>query len=81
MSHCPPITLEGISAEQYRLLLETAQAQGMDLRGESGSTSYQGMDFTWNYEAGAQRLTIVCTNKPIFVPCGMIETRIRGLAG
>ena len=62
-------------------LLATAQAQGLQLTGESGSTCYQGMDFTWNYDAGAQALTIQCVEKPMFVPCNMIEVRIRGLVG
>lgn len=85
MSACPPIVLERITAEQYKALLERAQREGLELGGESGSTSYhisyQGMEFEWNYEPAAERLTIVCTDKPIFVPCGMIEARIRGLVG
>jgi hypothetical protein len=81
MSHCPAITLSDISVEKYQALLVTAQAQGLALAGEAGSTSYQGMDFTWSYDAGARVLTIQCTEKPIFVPCSMIEARLRALAG
>lgn len=81
MSHCPEIVLQGITGERYALLLATAKAQGLELEGESGSTSYQGMSFRWRYEAEAGLLTIQCTEKPIFVPCGMIEGRIRGLVG
>jgi hypothetical protein len=79
MSNCPAITLEGITAEKYQALLATAQSQGLNLTGESGSTSYQGMEFSWNYEPAANALTIHCINKPIFVPCSMIESRIRAL--
>lgn len=79
MSECPPIVLSGISPDRYGELLQTAQAQGLALVGESGSTNYQGMEFSWNYDAGAQELTIQCTDKPIFIPCSMIESRIRGL--
>jgi hypothetical protein len=81
MSNCPPITVNDISREQYQALLTTAQAQGLALTGDAGSTTYQGMDFTWSYDAPAQLLTIQCTEKPMFVPCSMIETRIRGLIG
>jgi YD repeat-containing protein len=79
MAHCPEIVLSEITAEKYQALLATAKAQGLDLSGVTGSTNYQGMDFTWTYDAAGQSLTIQCTEKPIFVPCGMIESRIRAL--
>ncbi|WP_263355757.1 hypothetical protein [Acidicapsa ligni] len=81
MSNCPPMTFEGISAAQYAILLQTAQSQGLNLTGESGSTSYQGMDFTWNYDQANQTLAIQCTGKPIFIPCSMIEAKVRSVVG
>jgi hypothetical protein len=79
VSNCPAITLSEITAEKYQSLLATAKSQGLDLTGESGSTAYQGMDFTWRYDCTAASLTIQCTGKPIFIPCSMIESRIRAL--
>ena len=79
MSHCPEITASGITPEKYQTLLATAKAQGLDLSGATGSTTFQGLDFTWSYDAAQESLTIQCTGKPIFVPCSMIETRIRAL--
>jgi hypothetical protein len=79
MSHCPAVTLSGISEEKYQTLLATAKAQGLDLAGATGSTAYQGMTFTWSYDPAAATLTIQCTEKPIFVPCSMIESRLRSL--
>jgi len=76
---CPAIELTGITAEKYQSLLATAKAQGLDLTGETGSTTFQSMDFAWTYDSAAQSLAIQCTNKPIFVPCSMIESRIRAL--
>jgi len=73
------MTFEEISEEKYQALLATAQAQGLALVGIHGDTTYQGLDFTWHYDAPTQCLTIHCTGKPIFVPCGMIESRIRAL--
>ncbi|HEX4320059.1 MAG TPA: hypothetical protein VHZ52_04100 [Acidobacteriaceae bacterium] len=81
MPHCPEIVATGITPEKYQSLVATAKAQGLDLSGQTGSTGYQGMDFTWNYDAAGQCLTIQCTGKPIFVPCSMIESRIRALLG
>ncbi len=76
---CPAITLQGVTVEKYATLLTTAQAQGLNLIGDSGATQFQGMDFTWNYDQPSATLTIQCTNKPIFIPCSMIESRIRAL--
>jgi len=73
--------MQDISAERYAQLLVTAQAQGLGLAGESGSTQFQGMGFSWSYDRAAEVLTIQCTEKPMFVPCSMIEARIRGLVG
>jgi hypothetical protein len=79
MAHCPEISFSGITPEKYQSLLATAKAQGLDLASETGSTTYQGLDFTWSYDAAGESLNIQCTGKPIFVPCGMIESRIRAL--
>ena len=81
MSGCPQMTFEGLSAEKYASLLETAQAQGLKLSGDAGATSYQGMDFSWAYDAAVGTLKIHCTEKPFFVPCNMIEQKIRALLG
>ena len=76
---CPAITLEGISPEKYSTLIATALAQGLAIAGPTGSTSYQGMSFTWAYEEAAETLTLQCTEKPFFVPCSIIESKIRAL--
>ncbi len=81
MSACPQILATGVTPEKYQTLLATAKAQGLDLTGVIGATTYQGLDFTWTYDAAAETLTIQCTAKPIFVPCSMIESRIRALLG
>ena len=81
MSACPEIVATGVHPENYQTLLATAKSQGLDLSGETGSTTFQGLDFTWTYDPAGESLTIQCTGKPIFVPCSMIESRIRALLG
>jgi hypothetical protein len=76
---CPAIVLSGLTAEKYQSLLAAAHAQGLELSGLGGATDYQGMTFTWAYDQDAQTLTIQCTDKPFFVPCSMIEQKIRAL--
>jgi len=79
MSACPEIALSNITPEKLESIRATAQSQGLDLTEESGSTSYMGLEFTWTYDSAAESLTIQCTAKPAFVPCSMIESRIRAL--
>lgn len=81
MSGCPEMVFDGLSTEKYASLLGAAQAQGLQLTGDAGSTTYQGMDFTWEYNAANGTLKIHCTEKPFFVPCNMIEQKIRALLG
>ena len=76
---CPAITLENVTTTKWATLLTTAQAQGLNLAGLTGMTQFQGMDFSWNYDESTETLTLQCTNKPIFIPCHMIESRIRAL--
>ncbi len=81
MSSCPPMTFSGISPEKFAALLINAQSQGLQILSESGSTTYQGLDFTWNYDPTTESLNLHCTQKPIFVPCSMIESKIRNVLG
>ncbi len=78
---CPSIVLEGIDAPRYASLIATAGAQGLEIAGRSGNTSYQGFDFSWEFDESNQTLTLQCTNKPFFVPCSLIESKIRSLIG
>ncbi len=81
MPACPQMTFSNISPEKYETLLATAQSQGLNLTGYTGATTYQGMTFNWNYDLPTQSLTLHCTEKPFFVPCSVIEQKIRALIG
>ncbi len=79
MSGCPEIMIDNLNPETYAALLAKAQTQGIHLSGEAGTTEYSGMSFTWSYDATSQTLRMQCTEKPMFVPCHMIEQKIRQL--
>ena len=81
MSGCPEITIENLTAEKYASLLTAAQAEGIQLSGDAGTTEYSGMRFQWTYDAASATLRMQCTEKPMFIPCHMIEQKIRQLVG
>lgn len=47
---------------------------------DQGEASESGFTLKWTYDAGAQTLEIQCTDKPFFVPCGMVSSRIKDTA-
>ncbi len=81
MSGCPEITIDNLTAEKYASLLASAQAEGIQLSGDADATEYQGMRFEWTYDAASATLKMQCTEKPMFIPCHMIEQKIRQLVG
>lgn len=79
MAGCDVQTFSGINQEHFTCLLQKAQSAGINISGNSGSASGSGITIEWNYDPAAQVLTIQCTDKPIFLGCGVITSQIRDL--
>lgn len=77
MSGCAAQTFGGFTSEQFDCLLGKAQAAGINISGDVGSASKDGITIAWAFDPGAQTLTIQCTAAPFFVPCGTINSRIQ----
>ena len=79
MAGCDVQTFSGISQEHFARLLLKAQSSGINISGNSGTASGSGITIDWDYDPPAGRLTVKCTDKPIFVGCGVILSQIRDL--
>lgn len=76
MSQCAAQVFDGVSPEQFACLQGKASEQGIQMAGDQGSASKDGITVTWDYEADSQTLTIQCTASPFYLSCGTINSTI-----
>jgi hypothetical protein len=74
---CAAQHFTGISPERFAALSQKAKGSGIDITGDSGTTTKFGVTVTWTYDPQAQELTIQCTEKPFFLSCDDINGRIQ----
>ena len=67
MAQSAPQVYSGITPEQYATLLQKAQANGLNLSGNSGTASKFGVEVSWNYSQPTQELTFQCLRTPFFM--------------
>jgi hypothetical protein len=79
MAGCDVQTFSGITPEHFACLLQKAQSSGINISGNSGTASQDGITIAWNYDPASQVLTIQCTEKPVFLLCGVITSQITDL--
>jgi hypothetical protein len=79
MSDCAAQTFTSITSDQFNCLVLKAQANGINISGNSGTASKDGITITWNFDPTAETLTLQCTGKPFFVSCGTINSEIHTL--
>ena len=79
MAGCELQTFSGITQAHFACLLQKAQSSGINITGNSGAASGSGITVEWNYDPASQVLTIQCTDKPVFLGCGVITSQIRDL--
>jgi hypothetical protein len=72
-------TFSGITQEHFACILQKAQSSGIDISGNNGTASGSGITIAWDYNPALQRLTVQCTDKPVYVECGVILSQIREL--
>ena len=79
MAHCAAQVFTGITQDKFNQLLTTAQAQGIDISGNNGSASKDGITIAWSYDPAQQTLNLQCTSAPFFVSCGTVNSKIHDL--
>lgn len=76
MSACAMLSYNNVSAAAFDCCKATAAKYGVTISGNSGSASSHGFTVAWNYNPGAQTLTIQCTDSPFWAPCSTINGKI-----
>jgi hypothetical protein len=79
MGNCAAQLFENITNEQFTCILGKAQAAGINITGNAGTASADGITIVWNFDSAAQTLSIQCTAAPFLVPCGTINSRIHDI--
>lgn len=78
---CDPLFFSGVDASALARIKDAlSSAYGVRVDSDRGEQTVHGFTFEWAYEANEEALTIMCSRKPLLVPCGVINTRIDELA-
>jgi hypothetical protein len=73
MASCEPHLYSDVTPEMLACLSESVQsAFGLSLDGDQGTATAMGTTLSWDYQRGAQQLTVTCSEKPMFLSCEMI---------
>lgn len=80
MAVCEEQVFSGVRAEHVSQFLEKGTAfglSGLADAGNSGETSHNGFSLRWHYDPEAGTLLVQCTKSPAFVPCALVNGKIR----
>jgi hypothetical protein len=78
---CDRLEYEGVDAAKWAQAQTTISREyGIEIDSEQGEQSKSGFTLSWTYDAAAQTLAIQCVDKPFLIPCGVVNSRIAGLA-
>jgi hypothetical protein len=79
MSSCAAQTFSNVTPAQFDCLSQKASAAGINISGNTGTASQDGITVEWTFDPAATTLTIQCTSAPFYVPCAMINAKISDL--
>jgi hypothetical protein len=78
---CDPLLFSGVDASTLARIKDSLSTEySVRVDSDRGEQTVRGFTFEWAYEASEQTLRIVCSRKPLLVPCGVINRRIDELA-
>jgi hypothetical protein len=79
MTSCAKQLFSNVTDEQFACLTAKAKAAGIDIAGNNGNATRDGIEINWSYDPVGQTLSIQCTSAPFFVSCGSINSKIHDL--
>lgn len=73
---CGPLNFRAINSKKWACIRDSVYKKyGFRVDKNNGSASKDGFSFTWNYDPGAETLTVTCTDKPSQTGCNTITDR------
>ena len=79
MPECPALSFANVRPDQFAVLQKKAQASGIPLEGNSGTSSSFGGRFEWKYDPATLALTITVIQPPFLMNCESVNARISAL--
>jgi len=79
MGSCAAQTFTNITPDKFAALQQKAALSSINITGNSGQASQQGITISWQFDPTAQTLMIQCLDHPFFAPCGTINGKIHDL--
>jgi hypothetical protein len=79
MTSCAEQIFSKVTSEQFACLTEKAKTAGIDIAGNNGKATRDGIEISWRYDPVDETLSIRCTSAPFFVSCGTINSKIHDL--
>ena len=80
ISSCDPQNFSGVDADKWTCIKSKIQDRyGVIINKDKGTASKSGFTFVWDHNPGAQTLVVQCTEKPFFVPCSTVNSRIQDI--
>lgn len=76
MSSCAMLSYNNVTSAAFDCCKATAARYGVTINGNTGSASSHGFTVKWNYNPGAQTLSLQCTDSPWWAPCSTINGKI-----
>jgi hypothetical protein len=77
MAGCSADSFNNVSAAAFNCLVKKAAKYGVTIGSDSGSGSASGFTIKWNYNRAASTLSIQCTGKPFWAPCGIVKSQVK----
>ena len=76
MSSCAKQSFNNFTPAAWNCIVQKAGQYGVKISSNSGSAGASGFKFAWNYNPGASTLDIQCTDKPFFITCSQVNSKI-----
>ncbi len=80
MAGCDEQVFSGVRAEHVAKFLQKGTEfgiGGLQNPGNSGEASHSGFSLRWRFDPEQGTLAVQCTQSPMFVPCALINGKIR----